>query len=67
MENIIVRKIKEEDIPSVVDIQMNSWKTAYRGIIDDNYLDTMNKDEIMERRRREKKLQTKLLYRCRIK
>lgn len=52
MANIIVRKIKEEDIPSVVDIQMNGWKTAYRGIIDDNYLDMMNKDEIMERRKR---------------
>lgn len=52
MEDIIVRKIKEEDIPSVVDIQINSWKTAYRGIVDDNYLDTMNRDEIIERRKK---------------
>lgn len=52
MKDIIVRKITEKDIPSVVDIQINGWKTAYRGIIDDDYLDTMNRDEIIARRKK---------------
>ena len=33
MENIIIRNIKKKDIPSVVDIQIDGWKLAYRGII----------------------------------
>lgn len=36
MENIIIRNIEEKDIPSIVDIQIDGWKTAYKGIIDDN-------------------------------
>ncbi len=31
MEDIIIRNIKEEDIPSVVDIQISGWKTVYKG------------------------------------
>lgn len=45
MENVIIRKIKEKDISSVVDIQIKGWKVAYKGIIDDNTLNTMNRDE----------------------
>lgn len=45
MEDIIIRKINEKDIPSIADIQVNGWKTAYKGIIDDDILDTMNKEE----------------------
>lgn len=52
MEDIIIREMKEEDIPSIADIQVNGWKTAYRGIIDDDYLDTINRDEIIERRKK---------------
>ena len=36
MENIIIRNIEEKDIPSVVDIQIDGWKSAYKGIVDDN-------------------------------
>lgn len=53
MENIIIRNIKKQDIPKVVDIQINGWKTAYRGIIEDKYLDTMNKEEKIEKRQRD--------------
>lgn len=52
MEEIIIRKMEEEDIPDVVDIQINGWKTAYRGIVEDGYLDTMNRDEIIARRKK---------------
>ena len=38
MENIIIRNIEENDIPSVVDIQIDGWKSAYKGIVDDNVL-----------------------------
>lgn len=53
MENIIIRNIKEEDIPSVVDIQINGWKTAYKGIIDDDFLNSMNREEKIEKRRKD--------------
>lgn len=42
MENIIIRNIKKDDISQVVDIQINGWKIAYKGIIDNEYLNTMN-------------------------
>ena len=49
MEDIIIRKVEEKDIPSIADIQVNGWKTAYKGIIDDIVLNTMNKEEKIER------------------
>ena len=53
MENIIIRNIKKQDIPKVVDIQINGWKTAYKGIIEDKYLDTMNKEEKIKKRQKD--------------
>ena len=44
MNNIIIRNMKKEDIPKVVDIQINGWKTAYKGIVDDEYLNSLDKD-----------------------
>lgn len=55
MKDIIIRDIKEEDIPSVVDIQINGWKTAYSGIIDEKYLNSMNRNERIEKRRKDYK------------
>ena len=49
MENIIIRKVNEKDIPSIADIQVNGWKTAYKGIIDEAILNAMNKEEKIER------------------
>ena len=48
MNDIIIRKVRKEDISDVVDININDWKIAYRGIIDDDYLDNL------ENRREEK-------------
>ena len=45
MENIIIRNIKEEDLPNIVDIQISGWKTAYKGIIEDNFLNSMDRDK----------------------
>ncbi len=44
MENLIIRNVKKEDIPKIVDIQINGWKTAYRGIIDDEYLENLDSE-----------------------
>ena len=53
MENIIIRNIKKEDIPEVVEVQINGWKTAYKGIIEDKYLDAMNKEERIKKRQKD--------------
>lgn len=47
---IVIRNITEKDIPQVVDIQVNGWQTAYKGIIDDEFLISMNKEKIIEQR-----------------
>lgn len=49
MENVIIRNVNEKDIPSIADIQVNGWKTAYKGIIDDSILNAMSKEEKIER------------------
>ena len=38
MEKIIIRNVKFEDLKSVADIATRGWQTAYRGIVDDDYL-----------------------------
>ena len=53
MENVIIRNVKKEDISKVVDIQINGWKTAYKGIIEDKYLDTMSKEEKIKKREKD--------------
>lgn len=55
MEDIIIRNIEEKDIPDVVDIQINGWKSAYKGIVDDNILNSMNRNERIEKRRNDYK------------
>ena len=50
MDNLIIRKIEKRDIQKVAEIQVNTWKKVYKGIIDDFYLKNMNvKDKIKER------------------
>ena len=55
MENVIIRNIEEKDIPSVVDIQINGWKSAYNRIIDDNVLNSMNRNERIAKRKNDYK------------
>lgn len=49
----LIRKMTKEDIPRMVSIQVNGWQTAYRGIIDDSYLDTMNQDAYIAKRKKD--------------
>lgn len=53
MENIIIRNIEEKDIPRIVDIQIDGWKTAYKGIIDDSILNSMDRDKKIEKRNKD--------------
>lgn len=50
MENVIIRNIEKEDIPAVVDIQISGWQTAYKGIIDESFLNSMNREERIKQR-----------------
>lgn len=55
MNNIRIRTIREEDIPSVVDIQIEGWKTAYKGMIEDDFLNSMNRNKKIEQRKKDYK------------
>lgn len=44
-DNIIIRKVKYEDIEQIVDINIEAWKKAYKGIIDDDILENLNRNE----------------------
>lgn len=50
---MIIRNVTEKDLPDVVDIQIAGWRTAYRSIIDDEILDTINREERLARRRKD--------------
>ncbi|MBY0757781.1 GNAT family N-acetyltransferase [Sellimonas caecigallum] len=45
MERIVIRNMEEKDIEGVAEVHVSSWKTAYRGIVQDRYLDAMKKEE----------------------
>ena len=51
MDNLIIRNVEVDDLDSVADIIVKGWQTAYKGIIDDDYLASMNKDTIREKRK----------------
>ena len=45
MKDIIIRSMEKADIPAVVDIQINGWKSAYAGIIDNEYLNSFDRSK----------------------
>ncbi|MCI9279239.1 MAG: GNAT family N-acetyltransferase [Bacilli bacterium] len=53
MSDFVIRNLEEPDIPSIVDIQIRAWQTTYKGIIDDAYLNTMNREKIIEKRKKD--------------
>ena len=45
MENgIIIRSAEKEDVRQIAEILVEDWQTAYRGVIDSDYLDAMSVD-----------------------
>lgn len=53
MQNIVICPIEHQDIPAVVDIQINGWKTAYKEIIADDFLASMNREERIAEREKD--------------
>lgn len=51
----MIRNSEEKDIESVVDIQITDWKSAYKGIVDDNVLNSMNRNKKIEKRKNDDK------------
>lgn len=45
MDNIIIGKMKEEDIEQVAKILVDSWKIAYKDIIDKTFLKNLSLEE----------------------
>ena len=45
----IIRNVEEKDLKKVAEISVKGWKYAYRGIIDDEYLDSMDANVTYER------------------
>lgn len=46
---MIIRKMKDEDIEKLVEININVWKKAYKGIIDKDILDNLDKNKKIEK------------------
>ena len=42
---MIIRKAEEGDVRQIAEILVEDWKTAYRGIMDDDFLDSMNAEQ----------------------
>lgn len=42
---IIIRSAEREDVRQIAEILVEDWKKAYRGIIDDDFLDAMDVDQ----------------------
>ena len=42
--DIIIRNVRKEDLPSVVDIKITGWQSAYKGIVDDTYLNNLSNE-----------------------
>lgn len=50
INKIKIRNVKKEDLFAVAEIGVNSWKTAYKGIINDEYLDNLSIEENYQKR-----------------
>lgn len=51
MQNIIIRSANIDDAEKIADIKIEGWQTAYKGIIDDNFLNNMSLEKETEKRR----------------
>lgn len=49
IEDVIIRKVKYADIEKIVDINIKDWKKIYKGIIDDEILNNIDRDKKIER------------------
>ena len=49
---ILIRKVKYDDIEQIVDINIKDWKKIYKGIIDDETLDNLDRNKKIEKWRK---------------
>ena len=49
--SIKIRKAEIADAEKIAKIKIEGWQTAYRGIIDDEFLDNMDRKKEIEKRR----------------
>ena len=47
-KEITIRQAEKEDVRQIAEILVEDWQTAYRGIMDDEFLDSMNADQRYE-------------------
>ena len=45
MAKILIRPLVKKDVEDAAKIRINGWKTAYKGIINDNHLNSLNVEE----------------------
>ena len=45
---IIIRQAEKEDVRQIAEILVEDWQTAYRGIMDDGFLDSLSVDQRYE-------------------
>ena len=55
MNDIIIEKMKEEDIEQVAKILIDSWRIAYKDIIDKTFLQNLNMDDKVQTLKEENK------------
>ena len=48
-EPMIIRRAMQNDARQIAEIIVEDWKNAYRGIIDDDFLDSMSVEERYQR------------------
>lgn len=48
MKSWIIREAEPKDIPGLAKVHLNSWLTTYRGIVSDDYLDSLKLETRME-------------------
>ncbi|MEK7466960.1 MAG: GNAT family N-acetyltransferase [Planctomycetota bacterium] len=49
--NPIIRPATEADIPGIARVHVDTWRTAYRGIVDAGYLESLSYEDFEKRRR----------------
>ena len=47
-DQIIIRNAEKEDVRQIAEILVEDWQKAYRGIMDDSFLDSMSVDQRYE-------------------
>ena len=50
MKGLLIRNVELSDLKDVSEIVVKGWQTAYRGIVDDDYLDSLSVEENYQKR-----------------